>query len=621
METSLLPRGSVAAEGAPLPRGAAPRTQIAQPKKKQRGDDIDEVLFGKGDRDKIRKRPGSIKSTTDSKRSKQDEAKFERESTQRKTPSLLTFSKLVVGMRVYGCVKAVNAEKVTLSLPNNLTATMTWSEASDEHFAAFEAGLASPSPLPDMLPIGTFLPCIVTAVSSNTDGKNDKMLRISSRASLLNKMGSLDPNFGSVGSCIFGSVKSLEDRGVIVNFGVKSVTGFLPFNAISGGKKTVSFVGQPIEAMVVTRPSKAVANLKSLDPNIICNEETGSFSTLQPGMMVEAKFVRGDLLDGGCLFSLWQAGFTATADWIHCGGEEMIGLTEKGDKKLCRIIWIDPSTKGVGLSLLSHLTKQVAVEWSKSVGEMFSEAVIIKSQPKLGLQLSIVDVGTAFAHISKIVDGTEPPQSAALRKEFPIGKKIPCRVLELNLFDGLYVVSLQPSVLSAAVTSYESLTAGMKVSGKVVKVDAAFGVLLELGQNIRGIVTTIHLSDSAGSETAPESRYKVGQMCKGRILSVENERVSITLKKSLVTTSLPIIASYEDANIGKVSQGFITKVDDFGIIVTFFGGVHGIVPAHTLGAQPAENPSEYFRVSLLSPFLTMQIRTASQDNNISHSIL
>ena len=604
-EGNALPRGLLTAvEGAPLPRGAPPR-QDAPQRSRHRDDEPEEILFGKATR-KPKKRVGGGSGGADEKKFKQEQARTEKDQAERKTSSLLTYSRLTIGMRILARVKAVTEEKAVLSLVNNLTATIPWSEASDEHFRAFESGSEAPSLLPRILPVGSLVRCVVT--STNSDEK-ERMLRVSCRASLLNKAGALDPAFAAMGGVVVGTIKSIEDHGAVINFGVKNLTGFIPFSSTPGGKHTLHSEGQQVEAIVVSRPSKLVANLKLSDTKSLSSEAATSFPTLQPGVLVQVKYKRNDLLDGGALFSLWSPGFVATADWLHSG--EGLELLDAKDKVDARVVWVDANAKTLGVSLLPHIVQLQSPSWEHSVGEIIQGAIITKAQPRIGVLLSLPEMG--FAHITKLVDGTEHPSASDLKRDFPVGNKVQCRVLDMNPLDGTYSLSLQPSVLAASVTSYDSLAPGMKVSGKVVKVDPSFGVLLELGQHIRGIVTLMHLSDSAGSETAPESRFKVGQTCKGRVLTSSNEKVSITLKKTIVGSTLSTITTYQEATPGTISHGFITKVDDFGVIVTFFGGVHGIVPAHTLGSQ-VSNISELYRVSVMVNIVSFkkQRSTASQ---------
>jgi rRNA biogenesis protein RRP5 len=64
-------------------------------------------------------------------------------------------------------------------------------------------------------------------------------------------------------------------------------------------------------------------------------------------------------------------------------------------------------------------------------------------------------------------------------------------------------------------------------------------------------------------------------------VDVRKRKCSLTMKRSLVESSLPAITSYQDAAAGAptlVSHGFVTAVrPGKGIVVTFFNNIFGFV--------------------------------------------
>jgi hypothetical protein len=160
------------------------------------------------------------------------------------------------------------------------------------------------------------------------------------------------------------------------------------------------------------------------------------------------------------------------------------------------------------------------------------------------------------------------------------------------------------------------------------------GILVLLGRGVRGLVTPMHFADvllktqkvcimsslarytplcgcgadcvvlnllyhhrhrSSPSVTAvvavvvaPQLKTKVGDALQVRVLTVHagQQRCLLTHKKTLLTTTLPLITSYEAAAAGAptlVSHGFVTGVlPARGIIVTFYDNVHGLVSEEEL---------------------------------------
>ena len=55
------------------------------------------------------------------------------------------------------------------------------------------------------------------------------------------------------------------------------------------------------------------------------------------------------------------------------------------------------------------------------------------------------------------------------------------------------------------------------------------------------------------------------------------KRLLLTHKKTLVESSLPLLADYEDAKPGGTHHGVVVAVKEFGCLVQFFNNVRGIV--------------------------------------------
>lgn len=58
----------------------------------------------------------------------------------------------------------------------------------------------------------------------------------------------------------------------------------------------------------------------------------------------------------------------------------------------------------------------------------------------------------------------------------------------------------------------------------------------------------------------------------------DRNRISLTLKKTLVESDLPIIGSFEDAAVGALAHAVVTKLLPKSILITYYGGVKAFVP-------------------------------------------
>ena len=139
------------------------------------------------------------------------------------------------------------------------------------------------------------------------------------------------------------------------------------------------------------------------------------------------------------------------------------------------------------------------------------------------------------------------------------------------------------------------------------------GVLVDLGVGTRGIVPSMHLFDKAshGSIDADgalsgyrskirQTKYKVGNLISVRCLTVDvaGRQCVLTAKKTLLSndTTDPIV-DYPSIVPGRLAAGFISKVDETGLTVTFYNNVHGRVSSRSLAAElGVEDPKLNYNV-------------------------
>lgn len=59
---------------------------------------------------------------------------------------------------------------------------------------------------------------------------------------------------------------------------------------------------------------------------------------------------------------------------------------------------------------------------------------------------------------------------------------------------------------------------------------------------------------------------------------LNKKRITLTCKKALVKTDLPVITSYGDVQVGDLVQGFVSSRQSYGVFVSFYNGVVAILP-------------------------------------------
>ena len=232
-------------------------------------------------------------------------------------------------------------------------------------------------------------------------------------------------------------------------------------------------------------------------------------------------------------------------------------------------------------------------------------------------------VRTAYVHISKSIDCNDS-SSAKKRKDiktvlnrtpealfarhFSLNTKIKAlRILSTShLIDGIASCATAKSIVDAHVLTHEDVIPGAIYRNvPVIQMLDGGGVLVDLGVGTKGIIPASHLFDKAshGSldtggdmvlsgyrQKIRSAKYKKGSLVDVRCLTCDpiTKQCVLTSKKTLLSTDIesPIVDyAPPSMEIGRVAAGFISRVDENGITVTFYNNVHGRVSSRALAAE------------------------------------
>jgi rRNA biogenesis protein RRP5 len=91
------------------------------------------------------------------------------------------------------------------------------------------------------------------------------------------------------------------------------------------------------------------------------------------------------------------------------------------------------------------------------------------------------------------------------------------------------------------------------------------------------------------------SRTQAGTRLKVRILEADasRRRVTVTAKKTLLNSKLPIVATVGTAP-GTVTHGYVTGLEHYGVFVSFYGGRKGLARLADLGLAQDQTPNDAF---------------------------
>jgi ribosomal protein S1 len=379
-----------------------------------------------------------------------------------------------------------------------------------------------------------------------------------------------------------------------------------------------------------------------------------ALADLQPGTLTTVR-VEKTVRNGLCVTFGPGGGssdvFRGAIELSHLGGywltntrresTDWKSVFEKHKTFPARLLAVDPvTTKIVRLTLQPHL---LALQPPPSklllppTGTVVQNCPVIRLDPGLGALLALPTAAPSkdheddkplfdpistdesyraarrrqavYVHISKAMDeGREDGKTpeALFAKQFAPSTVHTVRIIgTANLIEGVASGATAESIVSAHVLTHADL-----VPGKVMKQVPVYslldrgGVLVDFGMGIHGLIPEMHLFDQkADSDFRTKLRkvkYAVGAKVDVRVLSVDpvQKLCTVTAKKSLVRAAdAAVIDSFQDARIGQKGTGYVSKVDDQGLAVTFYNGVYGRVTKRSLAAElGVENHKENYHV-------------------------
>ncbi|CAI5732479.1 unnamed protein product [Hyaloperonospora brassicae] len=541
------------------------------------------------------------------------------------TADVLSFKTLRKGMLLLGCVRqAADGQDLLISLPNKLNGTVALAECSDEfheHMQTLKTRSKTPTeqeqddeqlpPLSAVFQAGQFVPCVVLGTSK---ANKHKQIQLSLRTSLIH--AELSPSSLVKGASLHATVSSVEDHGAIVNVGIRGVHAFVPSKELA----TPLVKGQHVLVSVISMNTHTNTATVTIDRNQVVKAVTrgDSFTLKQlvPGMLLNVRVE--DVLANG-LSVTFLTFFTATVEQNHMSLPCESGWEEsyrKGMKARARIMTIDYVAKKITLSMAPHVVHLQVPPSPFSVGDIIEDATIERIDAGIGMLLSLTskteDVemedasekkgsmtnakwkafAPGYVHISNVSD----KRVDKLEKKFTVGSSIKCRVLGFAPFDAVVSVSCKEALISQTVLRHKDLEPGTKVSGKILSVEP-WGMLMEISEGVRGLVTPQHMPAFLLNKKANNNgKYKVGKVATARVLHVnfEAKKTFLTMKSGLLASELPVLSSFEEATIGFLGHGFIAKIAEYGVIVSFYNNVYGLVPMAVLQQAGIENLEEAY---------------------------
>ena len=190
-----------------------------------------------------------------------------------------------------------------------------------------------------------------------------------------------------------------------------------------------------------------------------------------------------------------------------------------------------------------------------------------------------------------------------------VKKDIKARILDADRKANKLIFSEKEAVKEGLAERFQKLAIGDTVTGVVTGV-VDFGVFV----NVEGIEGLIHISEISWERVNNPSDYvKVGQTIEAKIIAIDKERLSLSMKQ---LTKDPWLDEVEQFKPGEKVEGTVTRITPFGAFVQLSSAVEALVHVSELGGDGTD-PEKVFTLNERKEFTVLDIDKENRKISLS----
>ena len=190
-----------------------------------------------------------------------------------------------------------------------------------------------------------------------------------------------------------------------------------------------------------------------------------------------------------------------------------------------------------------------------------------------------------------------------------VNKEIKARILDADRKANKLIFSEKEAVKEGLAERFQKLSIGDTVKGIVTGV-VDFGVFV----NVEGIEGLIHISEISWERVNNPADYvKVGQTVEAKIIAIDKERLSLSMKQ---LTKDPWLDEVEQFKPGDKVEGTVTRITPFGAFVQLSPAVEALVHVSELGGDGTD-PEKVFTLNERKEFTVLDIDKENRKISLS----
>ena len=316
--------------------------------------------------------------------------------------------------------------------------------------------------------------------------------------------------------------------------------------------------GETVEGKILSvRKHEILIDLGAKGVGFVPRREAGHSKNLVEGETVTASVVDTEMDNGMSLLSLRKAAKDR-------GWEEISAKLESGE--VIEVIPYDANRGGL------------LVEYEGIRGFLPVSQLSAEHYPRVGAS----DKDEILSRLNALID-----------------KLISVRILDADRKTNKLIFSEKEAIKDGLAAHFEKLKVGDTVKGVVTGV-VDFGVFV----NVEGIEGLIHISEISWERVNNPADYvKVGQSVEAKIISIDKDRLSLSMKQ---LTKDPWLDEVDQFTKGQTIEGTVTRITPYGAFVQISPAVEALVHVSELGSGGAD-PEKVFTLNERKSFVILDI--------------
>lgn len=279
---------------------------------------------------------------------------------------------------------------------------------------------------------------------------------------------------------------------------------------------------------------------------------------------------------------------------------EMVRL---GDPITVKVLSFDKNNEKISLGL-KQLTQNPWAQVSDAIKVGSKIKGKISSITDYGLFVEVAPNVEGLVHISEI---SWTDRITNLADKFRVGDMIDVLVVSMDKENRRMSLSIKQLNENPWEAVDKQFQIGQKIKGTISNI-TDFGIFVQLLPGIDGLV---HISDFSWTEHIehPSDRYKIGQEVEAIILAIDkaSKKISLGIKQ---LAKDPWTTVEEEYQLGKIIDGEVSKITNFGAFVKLPTGIEGLV--HNANIGDGKKAEDMLKVGQQSQFRVVNINKAER---------